>query len=446
LRDCNGTGDAGAGHGEMMLTGATELTGAGVGTHRGSALKTAIAANIGAVFEWYDLVLYALFAVTLSKRFFPPGDPNSAVLLSLGTFAVAWVVRPIGAVVIGTYADRAGRKPALVLSVGLMMVGTLITAVLPGYASIGLAATVLLVLARLIQGFSAGGEFGSATALMAELDQRRRGFFASLQWAASGFAVFLASMFAYVINQTLEPAQVASWGWRIPFVFGLLIGPVGWYIRREMDESPEFATTEHSATPLREALTLDTWRILAGAGAVAAGAAGSFTNTYMPTFAITKLGLGASAAVVGTIVAGIINSTLPMWFGHLSDRFGRLAVMGTFGGLGLVMIYPMFLWLIAAPSVGTLVACQALLAVVIYCGYYATVPALPSDLFHTRRRTTGVSISYVLGQLLFGGVTPLVVGWIITKTGDPTSPGIYLTGVVVISLLSLVGCRRLGVR
>jgi MFS transporter, MHS family, proline/betaine transporter len=430
----------------MTMSGATELNRAEIGAPRSSVLRTAIAANIGAVFEWYDLLLYALFAVTLSKQFFPQGDPNSAVLLSLGTFAIAWLVRPIGAVVIGTYADRAGRKPALVLSVGLMMLGTLITAVLPGYATIGLAAPVLLVLARLIQGFSAGGEFGSATALMAEQDPRRRGFLASLQWAASGFAVFLASMFAYVINQTLDPAQVASWGWRIPFVFGLLIGPVGWYIRRAMDESPEFATTVHSSTPLREALTHDTWRILAGAGAVAAGAAGSFTNAYMPTFAITKLGLGASAAVVGTIVAGLINSTLPMWFGHLSDRFGRLPVMWTFGVLGLVMIYPMFVWLIASPSVGTLVACQALLAVVMYCGYYATVPALLSDLFPTRRRTTGISISYALGQLLFGGVTPLVVGWIVTRTGDPTSPGIYLSAVVVVSLLSLVACRRLGVR
>jgi MHS family proline/betaine transporter-like MFS transporter len=145
------------GDGETKMSGATEQTGAGVDARRGSVLRTAIAANIGAVFEWYDLLLYALFAVTLSKQFFPPGDPNSAVLLSLGTFAVAWLVRPIGAVVIGTYPDRAGRKPALVLSVGLMMLGTLITAVLPGYATIGLAAPVLLVLARLIQGFSAGG-------------------------------------------------------------------------------------------------------------------------------------------------------------------------------------------------------------------------------------------------------------------------------------------------
>lgn len=416
------------------------------GTRRVSLLHTAIAANIGMVFEWFDLLIYALFAVTLSKQFFPTSDPSSAVLLSLGTFAIAWLVRPLGAIVLGTYADRVGRKPALVWSVSLMMLGTGITAVLPNYATIGVAAPLLLVFARLVQGFSAGGEFGSATALMAEQDASRRGFLASLQWASSGFAVFLASMFAYVINRTLTPAEVASWGWRIPFFFGLLIGPVGWYIRRKLDESPEFAATETSHQPLREVLTHDWIRVLAGAGAVAAGAAGSFTNAYMPTFAITKLGLGASASLVGTIVAGLINSTMPMWFGHLSDRLGRLKVMWTFALLGLVMIYPMFLWLIARPSVYTLIACQAMLALIMYSGYYATVPALLADLFHTRRRTTGVSIAYVLGQLLFGGVTPLVVGWIVATTGDPTSPGWYLTAIVLVSLVSLVACRRLGVR
>ena len=216
------------------------------GARRASLLHTAIAANIGMVFEWYDLVLYVLFAVTLSKQFFPTSDPNVGVLLSLGTFAIAWLVRPLGAIVLGTYADRAGRKPALVWSVGLMMLGTGITAVLPNYATIGMAAPILLVLARLVQGFSAGGEFGSATALMAEQDASRRGFFASLQWASSGFAVFLASMFAYAVNRTLSPADVAAWGWRVPFLFGLLIGPVGWYIRRNLDESPEFSAANTS--------------------------------------------------------------------------------------------------------------------------------------------------------------------------------------------------------
>jgi MHS family proline/betaine transporter-like MFS transporter len=416
------------------------------GTRRASVLHTAIAANIGMVLEWYDLLIYVLFAVTLSKQFFPTNDPNIGVLLSLGTFAIAWLVRPLGAVVLGTYADKVGRKPALVWSVALMMVGTGITAVVPNYATIGIAAPILLVFARLVQGFSAGGEFGSATALMAEQDASRRGFYASLQWASSGFAVFLASMFAYAINQTLSPAEVAAWGWRVPFLFGLLIGPVGWYIRRNLDESPEFSATESSPEPLREVLVHDWARVLAGAGAVAAGAAGSFTNSYMPTFAITKLGLSPSVSLIGTIVAGVINSTLPMWFGHLSDRLGRLRIMWTFAVIGLVTIYPMYLWLVASPSVFTLIACQAVLALVLYSGYYATVPALLADLFHTRRRTTGVSLAYVLGQLLFGGVTPLVVGAIVNATHDPTSPGLYLSAIVVISMISLVACRRLGVR
>ena len=152
-------------------------------------MRTIIAATIGAVLEWFDLVIYAMFAVVLAKQFFPTADPSVSLLLSLGTFALAWIVRPLGAVVIGAYADRAGRKPALVLSAGLMMAGTLLTALLPPNAAIGLAAPLLLMLAHLLQGFSAGGEFGSATALLAEQDPARRGFYASLQWSASGLAV-----------------------------------------------------------------------------------------------------------------------------------------------------------------------------------------------------------------------------------------------------------------
>ncbi|HWK44972.1 MAG TPA: MFS transporter [Stellaceae bacterium] len=417
-----------------------------VPARRASRFTTAVAANIGCAFEWYDLVLYASFAVTLSKQFFRTANPSTSVLLSLGTFAIAWLVRPLGAIVIGAYSDRAGRKPGLILSAGLMMVGTLITAVLPNYDAIGIAAPILLVVARMIQGFSAGGEFGSATALLAEQDKTRRGFYASLQWAASGFAVFMASMFAYVINSSLAPAEVESWGWRIPFLFGLLIGPVAYYIRTRLDEPEEFLTAGHSDAPLSEIVAEDKLRVLAGAGIVAAGAAGSFMNNYMPTYAITKMGLPASTALIGSIVGGVINTLLPPLFGHLSDVYGRIRIMGTFGVLGLLMIYPAFLWLVASPRVETLVTIQALLALVFYCGYYSTVPAALSELFPIRRRTTGISIAYVLAQLVFGGVTPLVIVWIIDVTGNPSSPGLYLTAVAALSLLCLIACRRFGVR
>ncbi len=419
---------------------------AAVPVRTSSLLRTIIATNIGAVFEWYDLVLYAMFVVVFSKQFFVTADPSVGVILSLSTFASAWLVRPLGAIVIGNYADKAGRKPALILSAGLMMLGTLMTAILPNYASIGIAAPILLVCARLLQGFSAGGEFGSATAMLVEQDPTRRGFYAATQWASSGFAVFMASMFAFLINTSLTPDQVASWGWRIPFLFGLLIGPVAWYIRQRVDESAEFEHTEQAATPLVEVVTEDKLRILVGAGLVAAGAAGSFMNTYMPTFATTKLGLDPSVSLIGTIVAGLINSTIPFIFGALSDRTGRVPLMTGFAILALFATYPMFLWLVASPSVFTLIAIQAMLAFVLYSGYYAVVPSALSELYQTRRRVTGISISYVLGQLLFGGVTPLVVGAIVGQTGNPTHAGLYLTAIIAISIVSIWGCRRLGVR
>ncbi len=406
-------------------------------------MRTVIGATIGAVLEWFDLLIYAMFAVVLAKQFFPTSDPNVSLLLSLGTFALAWLVRPIGAVVIGSYADRAGRKPAQVLSVVLMMIGTLLTGILPNYAAIGLAAPLLLMLARLLQGFSAGGEFGSATALLAEQDPARRGFFASLQWAASGFAVFLAATSAYVINSVLTPDQVAAWGWRLPFLFGLLIGPAGWYIRSRAEETPEFLATAPSANPLAEVAAQDKLRILLGAGVVAAGAAGSYTINYMPTFAATQLHMGPTTALIGTVAAGAVNTVIPPLFGHLSDRHGRYTIMGLFGVLGLLLIYPLFLWVLASPTLATLILIQVIVALVFYCGYYATVPAFLAELFPIRRRTTGISIAYVLAQLVFGGVTPLVVSALIAASGNRAAPGLYLSGVTLLSLLCLAASWRL---
>jgi MHS family proline/betaine transporter-like MFS transporter len=405
--------------------------------------RTVAAATIGAVLEWFDLLVYAMFAVVLAKQFFPMTDPSVSLLFSLGTFALAWLVRPFGAVVIGGYADRAGRKPALILSAGLMMAGTLLTGLLPNYATIGIAAPVLLMLARMLQGFSAGGEFGSATALLAEQDPARRGFYASLQWAASGFAVFLAATSAFVINTLLTPDQVASWGWRLPFLFGLLIGPAAWYIRSRGEETPEFLATVMAEHPVAEVAAQDKLRVLLGAGVVAAGAAGSYTINYMPTFAATQLHMGPSTALVGTMAAGIVNMLLPPVFGHLSDVYGRTRIMATFGILGLLLIYPLFLWVLASPTLPTLVAIQMIVALVFYCGYYSTVPAFLAELFPTRRRTTGISIAYVLAQLVFGGVTPLVVAALITATGNPAVPGLYLAGVTALSLCCLAACRVL---
>jgi MHS family proline/betaine transporter-like MFS transporter len=402
--------------------------------------RTVIAATVGAVLEWYDLLVYAMFAVVLGKQFFPGSSPAGSLLLSWGTFALAWLARPLGAVVIGAYGDRAGRKPALVLSAGLMLAGTLLTGILPPYASIGVAAPVLLMAARLLQGFSAGGEFGGATAMLAEQDPERRGFYASLQWSATGLAVFLAAGFAFVINSVLMPDQVEAWGWRLPYLFGLLIGPAAWYIRRRGEETPEFTHTAMAAHPIVEVASRDKLRVLLGAGVVAAGAAGSYTINYMPSFAATQLHMGAATALIGTMVAGAVNTFLPPLFGHLSDVYGRYRIMGLFGAIGLCVIYPLFLWVLAVPTLFTLIAIQVVVAAVFYCGYYATVPSFLAELFPTRRRTTGISVAYVLAQLAFGGVTPVVVGMLINATHNPAAPGLYLAAVTMLSLACLAGC------
>lgn len=205
---------------------------------RSDTWRTVVAASIGNALEWFDLVVYGFFAVVISKLFFPAGNDTVSLLLTLGTFGVSFFMRPLGAIVLGAYADRAGRKAALTLSILLMMVGTLIIAILPTYQSIGLAAPLILVVARLMQGFSAGGEFGSATAFLAEHVPGRRGYFASWQIASQGLTTLLAALFGMVLTGKLSPEQMASWGWRVPFFFGLLIGPVAWYIRTKLDETP----------------------------------------------------------------------------------------------------------------------------------------------------------------------------------------------------------------
>src|SRR5258708_18688055 len=197
-----------------------------------------------------------------------------------------------------------------------------------------------------------------------------------MQWACCGCAFFSASLVAYAVNTTLSAAEVLDWGWRVPFLLGVLIGPVAWYIRSRADESPLFAGSAHASSPLREVTVHDKWRVLLGAGVVAAGAAGSFMNQYMPTFAIANLHLSASQALIGTLVAGLINSVMPMVSGHLSDRFGRIPLMMAFGVIGLVMTYPLFVWIVPSPSLVNLVIVQALLALWVYRCYLAIGPPL----------------------------------------------------------------------
>ncbi|MFF4476852.1 MFS transporter [Streptomyces sp. NPDC001520] len=404
--------------------------------------RVIVAASIGNALEWFDILVYGFFAATISKQFFPTADETVSLLLTLGTFAVAYVVRPVGALVLGAYADRAGRKRALMLSIRLMMVATLVIATMPPYAKIGLVAPIAILLARLVQGFSAGGEFGSATAFLVEHMPEKRGFMASWQFASQGLATLLASVFGTVLTATLSDAKLESWGWRIPFLFGLLIGPVGYYIRRYVDEAGEFVkTADLERAPVKETFRTQKDRMLVAMGALAVSTAISYLITYMPTFAVRELDLPASTGFASTLVTGIVLTGLTPVVGHLSDRFGRTRIMLIFAALILALVYPSFAFLVAAPGFTVILGVMFLIGV-LKAGYFAPLPAMMAELFPVTSRATGLAVSYNIAVMLFGGTTPLVIVWLVDVTGSKLAPTFYLMFLAVLSLFSVVFARR----
>ncbi|MEM5438380.1 MFS transporter [Paraburkholderia diazotrophica] len=408
--------------------------------------RTVIAASIGNALEWFDLVVYGFFAVVISKLFFPAGNDTVSLLLTLGTFGVSFFMRPLGAIVLGAYADKAGRKAALTLSIVLMMMGTLIIAVLPTWQSIGIAAPLILVVARLMQGFSAGGEFGSATAFLAEHVPGRRGYFASWQIASQGLTTLLAALFGVVLTGELSPEQLSAWGWRVPFFFGLLIGPVAWYIRTKLDETPEFLAAETTQTPIRDTFASQKARLLIGMGIVVLGTVSTYLVLFMPTYAIKQLGLAPSVAFAAIALVGVIQLVFSPIVGHLSDRYGRVRIMLVPAVLLFLLILPAFTYLVAHPTFGTLMLMQILFGFLM-TGYFGSLPGLLSEIFPVQTRTTGMSLAYNIAVTIFGGFGPFIIAWLIRATDSKVAPSFYLMFAAVVSVIALVAARRkLGFR
>ncbi|WP_144631377.1 MFS transporter [Bordetella genomosp. 13] len=411
-----------------------------------SSTRIIASASIGNALEWFDLVVYGFFAVTIAKLFFPTDDDTVSLLLTLGTFGVSFFMRPLGALVLGVYADRVGRRATLTLSIVLMMIGTLLIAVMPTYSAIGIWAPIGIVVARMIQGFSAGGEFGSATAFLAEHTPNRRGFFASWQVASQGLTTLLAAGFGAGLTQYLTPEQLQSWGWRIPFFFGLLIGPVAYYIRTRIDETPDFLAAGPNETPLSDTFSQHRLRLLLAIGTVVLGTVATYLVLYMPTYAVKTLKIPQSAAFAATLVTGIVQFICAPMVGHWSDKHGRTGIMLASAVLFGVLIYPLLHFLAQSPTFGTMIAVQIVIGVLL-SGYFGALPALLSDLFPTRTRTTGMSLAYSIAVTIFGGFAPFIITWLISATGNPYAPSFYLIFAAVISIAALAGVRgRLGLR
>ncbi len=397
------------------------------------------ATSIGNALEWFDILVYGYFAAYIAGAFFPTGDQATSLLLTLGTFSVSFVARPVGALVLGAYADRVGRKASMLVSLVLMTLATLAIAVVPTYASIGVLAPAVVLVARLAQGFSAGGEFGSSTAFLVEHAPHRRGFVGSWQLASQGFSTLLASLFGAALTAGMDPASLQSWGWRIPFAFGVLVGPVGFYIRRHLDEPAHVARAAGVVSPTREVLARQKGRVLLAIGCLAVSTAVNYMLLYMPTYAVKTLHMPPTTGFVATLGAGVILTVLTPFSGMLSDRFGRTGLMLGSGGLILVALYPSFVLLNARPTATVIIAVVLGLAT-LKSIYFGPLPALMAELFPTRTRATGLAFSYNLGVTLFGGLGPVVMAWLGGLVGD-LAPAFWLSAIACLSLASLALVR-----
>ena len=406
-----------------------------------SLRRMIVAATIGNVLEWFDFVVYGFFAVTIAQVFFPAGDPTVSLLITFSAFGLAYFVRPLGAIVIGGFTDRAGRKAGLLLSIALMMIGTTLMAVTPGYAMIGIAAPIIITLSRLLQGFSVGGEFGSAVSFLAEHGGGRRGFAASWQFATGGMITVLASLFGLTLTTLLTHEQLVDWGWRIPYVFGMLVGPAGLYIRAKVVETPEFVEAELPATvPISDLLRRHPLTVLLGLGISIISNSSFYILAYIPTYGEKTLHLPASTGFTATLVGGAILAIGCPLFGHWSDRISRPLLMVIACWLFVLTSYPSF-WLMAAwPSLAACIIAVGWLQLV-KAGYSGVLPSLLSEQFPVEVRAIGVSFGFSTAVSIFGGLAPLVATWLIAQTGDPLSPSYYLIFTALLSLVALVAIQ-----
>lgn len=400
------------------------------------------AAVIGNVVEWYDFIVFGLLTVVISRLFFPAGSQYASLLLTTATFGVGFFMRPVGGILLGIYADRKGRKAALLLIIGLMTFAIGMIAFAPTYAAIGIAAPLIIVLARLLQGFATGGEFSCATAFLVEIaPAHRRCFYGSWQLFGLGMAVLMGTLVGALVTRGLTPDTIDRWGWRIPFLFGLIIGPIGLYIRRYLDETPVFVATHGTPTEKHAfgtALAVH-FKQMVVCLALSGGPAVQFyvLLVYMPTFASTQLHLPLGTALVAQSVGLIFLVVLVPLSGILADHVGRKPLMMGAFVLYLGLAYPLFSWVLENPSFGQLLIMQIILCSLLGI-FYGPLATVLVEQFPTRIRSTGLAIPYNLGVMIFGGFAQFFVTWLIHATGSPIAPVYYMMFGAAIALVSLL--------
>jgi MFS family permease len=387
------------------------------------------AATIGNALEFYDFITYAFFAIQIGHAFFPTHGAYASLMLSLATFGAGFITRPIGGIVIGALSDRVGRRPAMMLSFTLMGASILALALIPTYAAIGIAAPILAVTARMVQGFSLGGEVGPTTAFLLEAAPvNRRGLAVSWQAASQGIAATVAGLVGVGLTAVMAPALLDAWGWRIAFLLGAVTLPFGLWIRRTLPETLHTPEAAHAVPAARAGLGVirQNLRIIVLALLVlAAGTIGTYVFNYLTTFAQSTLHMAPGVAFLASAVTNIAGVVSALWGGWLSDRFGRRPLMIWPAVCFVLLVLPVFFWITQARSPLALILGGAGLAFIggLSGGafYAAVTETLPK-----RIRGGAFAIIYASSIALFGGTTQLVITWLIHVTGDAMAPAWYL--------------------
>ncbi len=413
-------------------------------TPRSQALAIVRVAS-GNFLEMYDFMVFGYFAADIGRAFFPGGDSFASLMKSLMTFAAAFLMRPVGALVLGAYTDRHGRRAGLILTLALMAVGIATLTFMPPYAVIGLAAPVLVLLGRLLQGFSAGVELGSVSVYLAEIaPPGRKGFYVSWQSGSQQVAVVTAALVGVATEHFVSPAAMGSWGWRIPLLVGCLIVPLLFLLRRHLPETEAFQKSH--VTSLGEVMRemAKAWPVVLVGTMLAVMTTVSFytITAYTPTFGEHELHLSALAALGVTLCVGVSNLVWLPVMGALSDRIGRrpLLIACTVGVLATA--YPAMVWLTHAPSFGRLLAVELWLSF-LYASYNGAMVVYLTEIVPQRLRATGFSLAYSLATAIFGGLTPAIATGLIHVTGDKAMPGAWLSLAAALGLIATLASGRL---
>lgn len=410
-----------------------------------ATFKTIAAITIGNGLEFFDFTVYSFFAVLIGSVFFPAKDAVDSLMLAVGSYGIAFLARPLGGVVLGLYADKAGRKPAMTLTLILMAAGSLGVALAPTYAMIGVWAPVWLIVARLMQGFALGGEVGASTTMLLEYaDDHSRGYFGSWQFFSQGLSSLLGAAVATLLTNTLSHDQLYSWGWRIPFAIAVLMVPLGVYIRRHLDETlgHQPQADESSKAKLKEVFHTHAGLVWSGVLLILGGTVATYVIVfYLSSYATQFLKMPLALSLWAALTASAMIVLTSAYAGKLSDRYGRKPVTAWSRLALVVLVLPCFMLLDAYRST------PVLIGVVAVMGFLLTLQAVASIVFITEIfprpiRATSLSVVYSIGVAIFGGTAQLVVTWLIKVTGSDLAPAWYMIGATVLSTIPLLWLKE----